>query len=371
MRIIYILILISAIHGTFLIAIMLIHNKKRINENHFLILLLTIITGYLFREFLYLEGHFVTFPHLMAVFVPFLYLLGPIYYFYIKSAVYQEVKLKKVDLLHLVPAIICFFIILPFYVKSGSEKLAMFDPPGPGDLELAPNRIFFYGLILISGFLYCRQSALLINKASDLQDGRPNKSIQTKLKWLRYYTRTFLYFLTLFLIAQLIFIFTDFYQYYVMLYTVLAASILIHVVSYWAVKESSIANTEEKNIRKSLLPESKINDLKNQIISILENEKIYLKSDLTINDFCERLSTNAKYISHLINSEFNCSLTYLINSYRIEASKKMILSHEYDHLNFLGIANEVGFNTKNTFTRTFKRHTGKTPSQFKIEAVSK
>jgi len=45
----------------------------------------------------------------------------------------------------------------------------------------------------------------------------------------------------------------------------------------------------------------------------------------------------------------------------------MIISQEYNHLNFLGIAIETGFNTKNTFTRTFKRHTGKTPSQFKID----
>ncbi|NIS38505.1 helix-turn-helix domain-containing protein, partial [Candidatus Saccharibacteria bacterium] len=30
-----------------------------------------------------------------------------------------------------------------------------------------------------------------------------------------------------------------------------------------------------------------------------------------------------------------------------------------------GIAMEVGFSTKNTFTRAFKRHTGQTPSDFR------
>jgi AraC-like DNA-binding protein len=30
----------------------------------------------------------------------------------------------------------------------------------------------------------------------------------------------------------------------------------------------------------------------------------------------------------------------------------------------------VGFNTKNTFTRAFKRHTGKTPSQFKVDETN-
>ena len=98
---------------------------------------------------------------------------------------------------------------------------------------------------------------------------------------------------------------------------------------------------------------------------LLENEKVFKKNDLTSKFFCNELSINSKYLSHVVNTEFNCNLTYLVNSYRVEEAKKMIWDKKYVHLNFLGIAIESGFNTKNTFTRSFKRHTGMTPTEYK------
>ena len=168
-----------------------------------------------------------------------------------------------------------------------------------------------------------------------------------------------------FLIAQLIFVLSDFYPYYVMLSTVFASSILIHFVGYSALRTSRITNSENGNGRELLLPEDKRIRLKNQITNLLSVEKMYRKSDLSVHDFCDRLSLNSNYLSRLVNTEFGCSLTFLINSYRVEAAKKMIGSKKFSHLNFLGIASEAGFNTKNTFTRAFKRHVGMTPSQYK------
>ncbi len=369
MDIFSILFLMSTIHGIFLAVIIIAHSKRQINENIFLLLLLLIVSGYQFREFLILQGYFTTFPHLMAVFVPVLYLLGPIYFFYVKFAINQEVKFHNKDFLHIIPAFICFLIILPFYIKSGDEKLALFNAPQSENFKLASNRALFYGFMLLSGFLYCLKSLTLINSVHKHFDGRKLKSIKSKMKWLKHYTWSFLFFLFCFLIAQLIFIFTDFYQYYVMLGTVLASSILIHFISYWALKESRITS-EEKRKLSSTLSKSKANELKNKINMLLEKEKIYVNSNLSAKDFCDQFSINSKYLSQLINSEYNCNLTYLINSYRIEEAKKILINKEYSHLNFLGIAIKVGFNTKNTFTRAFKRHTGKTPSQFKVDETN-
>lgn len=360
------LFLFSSIHGGFIILVILFQNKRKFNENVFLIALLTIITGYVLREYVYLLGHFETFPHLMAVFVPFLYLIGPCYYFYVKTSIANEVSFKRKDIWHILPALICFLTILPFYAKSGSEKLALFSAPAPGHLELNTNRIFYYGFMLLSWFYYAWKSFGLIKKKMEVFDGRTLKPVSARLNWLKNYTIVFLLFLFIFLVAQLIFVFSDFHPYYVMLSTVLASSFLIHFVGYWALRESRITNSINHKAEELLIPASRAREIKEQILQLLEDEKVYTNGELSINDFSQRLSINTKYLSQLINAEFNCSMTSLINSYRVNASKELIMNEDYGHLNFLGIANKVGFNTKNTFTRAFKRHTGMTPSQFKM-----
>ncbi|MEP1097405.1 MAG: helix-turn-helix transcriptional regulator [Cyclobacteriaceae bacterium] len=361
------LFLISSIHGGLLIFVLVIQNRRQFNENAFLLLLLAIVTGYVFREYLYLNDLFEAFPHLMAFFVPWLYLLGPIYFFYVRFSISRKVNFEQRDLLHLIPALIVFATILPFYIKSGAEKLAMFEPPSPGNLELATNRIFYYGFLLISWLYYAMQSLSLIKHKMNAFDSRTLKPVKARLFWLKNYTIVFIAFLFCFLSSQILFVFTDFYPYYVMLSTVLAASLLIHFVGYWALRESRITNSELGKTDELPFTEEKVRELKQQIIYLLENKRIYVDADVSIGDLSQALSINTKYLSQLINKEFNCSLTSLINSYRIEDSKEMIISRDYDHLNFLGIATKVGFNTKNTFTRAFKRHTGMTPSQFKVQ----
>ena len=192
------LFLISSLHGLLLITVLIIQNRKQFNENIFLILFLTIITGYVLREYLYLLGYFEALPHLMAFFVPLLYMMGPIYFFYIKSSISKQVDLRWTHLWHLFPAFICFLTILPFYMKSGEEKLALYSSPGPGNLELATNRILYYGLMLLSWFFYAFKSLKVIYSKLKSSDRRTLKTSNEKLKWLKNYTWVFVVFLLCF-----------------------------------------------------------------------------------------------------------------------------------------------------------------------------
>ncbi len=365
MKIISILFLVSAIHGFFLVTIILTHGKRHILKgNIFLAMLLIIVSGYLLREYLYLEGYFELLPHLMAVFVPFLYLLGPIYYHYIQFSIDPDFRFRKVDLVHLLPAVVCFLIILPFYMKTADEKLLIYSAPAPGKLNLAPNRALFYGFMIMSWFYYAWSSLRLIMQKIKGSDNRSLKAVRQRLIWLKNYTWVFMFFLMFFLASYLLFIFSNLDQYYLMIGVLLGFSVLINFVGYWALREShfTVAGTR---VNVTNLPKDRITKLKEEIDHMMVTDKVYLDSNVTMQDFCQKLSINSNYLSQLVNREFDCSLTYLINSYRVEAAKEKLLSSDSNHLNFLGIATEVGFNTKNTFTRTFKRHTGVTPSEFR------
>ncbi len=359
------LFLLSAIHGIFLTLILITSIRKKSHENIFLALLLIIVSGYLFKEYLILEGQFSAIPHSMAAFVPLFYLLGPLYYFYVQFTIKEKTKVNGWDVIHLVPAIICFLVILPFYILSAEVKLSLYSAPNPDYCKIPPDRIIYYGLIILSGFFYCKRSLFFIERKKKSYSGRNHKKQLASLRWLVYYTRVFQGFLTFAVIAILIMVFTNSFKYYMMLSAVLASSILIHFISYWAIKESKIIKGADFNMKASSMGRDQSHELKAKILEILEKEKIYLNGDLSAREFCNRLSINSRYFSELINQEFGYSFTYLINSYRIREAKKMITDPQYAHLSFMGIAMEVGFNTKNTFTRAFKRHTGMTPTQYK------
>ncbi len=367
MNVLSVLFLINVIHGFFLATILLINSAKQRKSVVFLVLLIIIISLYQIKAIIVLEGYYSSFPFLIQFFLPFHFLLGPLFYFYIRYTANKDDGFKMKDLLHFIPALVCLLILLPFYLKSGVEKLAIYSAPEPDNFNVASTKMFYYIPILISILLYCWISWKFIRSKHKNLDGRANKNYLEKLLWLQKYTNVFLIFICCFIVAMLIFVFTDFYQFYVMLATVFASSMLIHYIAYWAIKESRVVQSHMSTTHNELgiLTQDRITDLKKEIINILEHEQLFLDSNLSARDFCSRLKINSQYLSQIVNTEFQCNLSYLINSYRIEYAQNIIASGAYNHLNFLGIANMSGFNSANAFTRVFKQHTKITPSQYK------
>ena len=58
----------------------------------------------------------------------------------------------------------------------------------------------------------------------------------------------------------------------------------------------------------------------------MEDEKIYKKSDLNLNYLADELGTNTSYLSTIINTHFNVNLRSLINKYRIDEARKILVA---------------------------------------------
>ncbi len=126
---------------------------------------------------------------------------------------------------------------------------------------------------------------------------------------------------------------------------------------------SQTANPEEKN--NSDLDLDKKEKLKNDILKLMDNEKPYLKSELTIYQLARMLSTNTNYLSLVINNEFGYSFVSFINSYRINEAKQLLINKNFDKYTIEAISEKVGFNSKSAFNRAFKKYTNVTPSEFR------
>lgn len=110
-------------------------------------------------------------------------------------------------------------------------------------------------------------------------------------------------------------------------------------------------------------------ELKEKLIErlewFIENEKIYLKDDLSIEDVAAKLESNSKYVSQVINEHYGKNFFNYINGFRIEEAKRIMLESGNDKYSIHGIARMVGFVSKSSFNIAFKKFTGKTPSEFK------
>ena len=74
---------------------------------------------------------------------------------------------------------------------------------------------------------------------------------------------------------------------------------------------------------------------------------------------------STSHLSQTINELLGQSFSDFVNSYRIEEAKRKLVDPACKHLSVLGIAEEVGFNSKSSFNSVFKKHTAMTPSEFR------
>jgi AraC-like DNA-binding protein len=114
----------------------------------------------------------------------------------------------------------------------------------------------------------------------------------------------------------------------------------------------------------TLHPEKK-NLLKEFILKLINENKIFLNPSLTVENIATELQTNSKYISYVINDCFHKNFYNFVNEYRIHSAIDFLSDPKYGHYSIEGIGNLAGFKSKSSFNAAFKKQTGKTPSEYK------
>ena len=98
----------------------------------------------------------------------------------------------------------------------------------------------------------------------------------------------------------------------------------------------------------------------------LASEKPYLNPDFQLMDLRQILPLNRTYLSQFINAVYGCSFYHFVNRYRIDEAKRLL--SEQPDMKLKDVSQRCGFSSPNTFTRTFIRETGVTPSEWSGKA---
>ena len=105
-------------------------------------------------------------------------------------------------------------------------------------------------------------------------------------------------------------------------------------------------------------------ELKQQLLTLLKNDKVYRDNTINLNTLSEQMGTTRHNLSQVINEHFSMNFFNLINKFRIDEAREILRNESNKNLNIIDVAYDVGFNNKVTFNKAFKEETSLTPTQY-------
>lgn len=323
---------------------------------------------------LYITNYRYQFPHTFRMSAAAALLFGPLLYFYFKSVI-QDYKFKWLHLLHFLPTVVLLIYLLPIYFSSQTDKIEIM-------LDIHENHKNYASTIfilkLISLIIYTFLTGkLLFNH----QKGNTLKPLEkNQVKWKKNIYRIHVAYVVAYLFYG-VFIFGSFNAVFSFIYylQIGVMSVIVLYIAYMAFVQPSIFSNEfiplkdrffSKKYKKSSLTHALSFELKDSLISLLVEEKIYKENDINLDKLAQKLNTTRHNASQIINEHFKMNFFELINKFRIEEAIRVLKNDTYGSLNIIDIAYEVGYNNKVTFNKAFKKETALTPSEF-IQSYSK
>ena len=300
---------------------------------------------------------------------PLNFLVGPTFFLYILAKV-DESKIKKVYF-HFIPAIIYFFYSIFFHIQNVESKYNAYIDQYHPELEYISNlggvfedpllfKHFINELTILSILIYLILSTIIVYKAQNFSS---ENSKTFRILWVD------LSFMSLILFTIIFVKFTfqhDLGDYII----IVAISIFIYSISFKIIRESLFFKNSfnEKKYTKSALDDETKSKIEQKVTQIME-DKYYLTTTPSLPDLAKKINVSPNYVSQVINEKMGSSFLELINKYRVEEAKTILLNPNLNET-IEGVGYSVGFNSKSTFHSAFKRITGQTPSEFKTSKIN-
>lgn len=109
------------------------------------------------------------------------------------------------------------------------------------------------------------------------------------------------------------------------------------------------------------------NELLDNLFNLMNDQQLYKKADVKLNDIARELHIVPHKLSQLLNDNLGKSFAQFINEHKVEEAKIMLKENNSFTLEAIGY--EAGFSSKSSFYATFKKITGKTPSEYKNQPL--
>lgn len=362
------LFIVSIAQGFFLISLILLKRPKNVTASSLIIAMLLIMVltnfGYLVSRTALIH----TIPFFFLVPFGMILLFGPLLYLYAKSILDSTFVWKPVYWLHFIPYAIQLLFNLPLYTAEKKFWDSFNADFLSGRLPMRSFEKVAYAVQDIHLLIYLIIIFLWINRSrKKLGNAQFIISISSRITWIKQLSICLAIFLVTVFGLYLSVVANGFYLPVTNYIYTLVVSAVIYFIAYKMILKPDliILDFSKKYRSHKVFDNNEGNDLVKKVKVQLEDHKIYTNPELKLADVAELVGLPQHQLSKLINEKFGKSFNDLINEYRVQEFINRINEPEFRNLSVFGIALDVGFNTKSSFNSTFKKITGKTPSEFR------
>jgi len=361
------------------------------NPSMWLGIFVFLCTLYLIPWMLGFAGWYSLLPYRDILFyIPFqqLFFIGPAIYFYTKSLLNPSFKFLRKDWIHLIPGLV--YIVYRLIVFSVDKIILgqyyFYENGRDKNLDTWYQMAGFVSMLIY--FLLCLRYYADYKKIIFQTLSYADTVL---FGWVRRYLITFLIMQVLWLVFFLFYPdwgnFKEKWWYYLtfssLIYYIAITGYTNNLKSVTSFKSSVLGPdhvkfldteiyTHEIQNGRQLELESIINHTENEslehwkirILNLIETEKVFLNPNLTLMDMANLLNTNQTLVSKMINQGFRMNFNDFINEFRVKDVIEAFHQGKYKKHTLLGISFDSGFNSKTSFNRSFKKHTGLSPKEY-------
>jgi AraC-like DNA-binding protein len=332
-------------------------------------------------------GLIIEVPFLFKTAAPLAFLIPPFGYLYTRAVLYNEKKIKALDLLHFIPFIIVTLNYLSFFFMPINEKRKLvIDIINNLDLSYKINigfinetNLFLLRISQLSIYIIF-QWRLILKFKRVYRVEQIEKQIKDILKWLKSFAwcctaNLFALFSIMILVILNISIFNNWglinlipLTFIVVSFFIICTYLLTHpniLNGLQFVKYKSMASNLIEN-ETSQIPYVLENfDTEIQKINeYFENEMPYLNKNLSIIQVAVALNMPIRELSYILNNHYNFRFTDFVNDYRIKYIINKINESYLVEFTIESIGLEAGFSSKSGFYKSFKKLYNTTPSEY-------
>lgn len=307
-------------------------------------------------------GLYNRYPNSIYLLSSFWSLSPVLFYFYLCELCGQ--RRGSSDWRHYLPFTLSWLYLLPFLILSQEQKLSIFTEHS-GELlyDIHSWRNLLSMTYLVQGFVYLGLGLRLFTSNIKTSLNQTANDHLLHLLWVRQLLIIYGLYLLLEVLTGVLMGLGVNAGALVPLVLCICAT-LIHAVALAAVRQPeklfplaiTTVKVEPMSFNNSAAISQRINTL-------LAQQQLYKQGDISVAMLATLLDMSSRQLSRFINQEMDSSFFDLINGYRVNDAKQQ-LSKLTQQQSILEIAMDVGFQSKSSFNRIFKKHTGQTPTAF-------